>query len=469
MEIRTLRKITTGNSPAWWFWSLLLALTSTLLILMAGCFEPQPTSLLYGNEMVGRVTATAAVVQLVAGDLCEPSTIFRLHYDTVSRTDPGDYTNQTNELTGFSENDPILFNLATLSPNTRYYYRVDYDAGDGWVYRDEYVFHTQRPPGESFRFSIVTDLHVLPLDLTDGTRELVLQNIFQGGADILLSLGDDYALAYQQEDPYAWKSEETLLEYWGILREFWDIACHSMFYLPVNGNHEGLWGWTEATPEYTNILDGKKRYLPVPDSTTFPEGGDDDGRYGAFTWGDALFVWLDVLGFCELDPFLVEDNSHYILGEDQRIFLETTLANSSATWKFIFAHHLFGGDDGWYPGYGRGNANDAFSHDQATVQSLMEQYGAQAFFYGHDHVFSISKADDVAYICSGKGGSICHWYNEARERYAPYEIFIDGLPGLVPSGHVQVDVSPTAATISYIKASEDLDNGSALETYVLSP
>ncbi|MFC1889295.1 metallophosphoesterase [Thermodesulfobacteriota bacterium] len=431
--------------------------------------EPRPSSFLYGKEMVGKVTATTATVQLVAGDLCESSAKFRLYYDTISRTDPVDYANQTDELNGFSQDDPIVFSLPRLSPNTRYYYRLGYDTGDGWTYRDEYHFHTQRPPGETFRFSIVTDLHILPIDLTDGNREIVLQNILGSGGDILISLGDDYALAYQQEDPYFWKNRDVLVEYWGRLRAIWDIACHSMSYIPVNGNHEGLWGWTTSTPQYAYILEGKHRYLPVPDGGTFPEGGDADGRYGAFTWGDALFIWLDVTGFCEFDPFLVGDNSLYILGDAQRNFLETTLANSSATWKFIFAHHPFGGDDGWERGYGRGNANDAFQYDQATVQALMEQYGAQAFFYGHDHVFSISLANGVSYICSGKGGSICNWIHRALEHYNPFEIFVNGIPSLAPSGHVQVDVSPTAATVSFIKASKDMENGSVLATHVISP
>jgi len=67
-----------------------------------------------------------------------------------------------------------------------------------------------------------------------------------------------------------------------------------------------MFGWTTQGPVYQEILEGKMRYLPVPDSATFPEGGDEYGRYGAFNWGDVLVIWLDVLGFCKAYIFRFE-------------------------------------------------------------------------------------------------------------------------------------------------------------------
>jgi hypothetical protein len=248
-----------------------------------------------------------------------------------------------------------------------------------------------------------------------------------------------------------------------------DNACHSVFYLPINGNHEGLFGWTTQDPTHQDILEGKLRYFPVPDSSTFPEGGDEYGRYGAFTWGDALVIWLDVVGFCTVDPAKNgNDNSDYILGEEQRAFLETTLANhSSVPWKFIMAHHLFGGLDECAPRYGRGNANAALLHEQKDIQGLMVEYGAQAFFYGHDHAFSVSQAEGVSYICAGNAASGCPWTRTLEACYRPYDLYHTDEQGLVPGGHVRVDVTPSGATVSYIKASTGPDNGSVLASYVV--
>ncbi len=163
-------------------------------------------------------------------------------------------------------------------------------------------------------------------------------------------------------------------------------------------------------------------------------------------------------------------NADYILGEAQLSFLQTTLeAYQNIPWKFVFAHHLFGGNDtceDFAPQYGRGNANGAYQYDQLYIQELMEEYGVQAFFYGHDHVFSVSEASlapnkKVSYICSGNAGSSCPWHVSLEGCYEPYDGFFH------LGGHVRVDVSPQNVTVSYIRASLDDNNGTLLSSYQL--
>ena len=208
-----------------------------LTLLTEGCFPiPIPPSLLYGKEMVGKVTATTATIRLVAGDLCNASTTFRLYYDTVHRTDPNDYAYQTDVLSGFSKEDPISFDLTSLSPNTRYYYRLGYDNGEGWTYRDEFRFYTQRPPGTSFRFCIITDIHARAYPETETILHVPFLNMVASGPDILFSLGDDYDVATQGIDPpYLWNNKKIMMMNWWYLRSHLDFSCHSMFYVPVNG------------------------------------------------------------------------------------------------------------------------------------------------------------------------------------------------------------------------------------------
>ena len=451
-----------------------LFLSCMLGLMATGCPPPEPNNLLlYGTEMVGKVTDTSAVVHIVTGDLCTESTQFRLHYDTVSRTGSADYVYQTASLVGFGEEEDVTFLLESLDPDTRYYYRLAYDTGEGWTDREEFTLHTRREPADGFRFAMVTDMHMTPKWMYDhdGTKDNMFANILREGEpapDILFTLGDDYHVANQMEPTYVIMDHAARLEVYRELRMYLAKVCHSMMYIPVNGNHEGLYGWMTGTEEYASILEGKMLYFPVPVADTFPEGGDAYGRYGAFTWGDALFIWLDVVGFNELDPFVAGDNAYYILGDEQRSFLETTLESSTATWKFIMAHHVFGGDDGWEPGYGRGNANDAFQYEQASIQALMETHGVQAFFYGHDHVFSVSSVNGIAYICAGKAGSLNPWYVVAMEHYTPYEVFVSDAFS-VPSGHVEVDVSTVETKVSFIRASNDAENGTVMATYFLSP
>jgi hypothetical protein len=443
---------------------------------LIGCSYPSTPLLLDGLEMVGKVTSDSSTIHLVGGESCLPSTKFQLFYDTVShQSDPDaqNYAYQSSELTGISHRDPIAFDLDSLSPSSPYFYRLAYDEGDGWVFRDEHSFRTRRGAGESFRFCLAADTHVYP-SLRTGDRGLVYKNVLADSPDFLITMGDECFVAYQGWAPYPWWSRETLWNTWQKTRSILDNACHSMFYLPVNGNHEGLFGWTTQDPIHQEILAGKMRYLPVPDSATFPEGGDEYGRYGAFRWGDVLVIWLDVVGFCTVDGVLPgNDNSDYILGGAQASFLQSTLENySSVPWKFIFAHHLFGGLEECNllvsEGYGRGNANGALLYDQGVVQDLMVQYDAQAFFYGHDHAFSVSQAGDVSYICAGHAASGCPWTEGLQQCYDPYILYSTDGQGAVPAGHVRVDVAPSGTTVSYIKASTGPDNGTVLASHVIS-
>jgi hypothetical protein len=427
--------------------------------------------------MVGKVTSDSSAIHLVGGENCLPSARFQLFYDTVShQSDPdaANYAYQSAEVSGFSHHDPIAFDLNSLSPSTPYFYRVAYNQVGEWVFRDERSFRTRRGAGEGFRFCLAADTHVYPFYGT-GNRDLVYQNVLADNPDFLITLGDDCFVAYQGAAPYPWGSRETLWGTWRRTRNILDNACHSVFYLPVNGNHEGMFGWTAQTALYQDILAGKMRYLPVPGSTTFPEGGDEYGRYGAFRWGDVLLIWLDVTGFCTADGVLPGNgNSDYILGEVQETFLQSTLATySSVPWKFIFAHHLFGGSEACASllrrGYGRGNASGALLHDQGIIQNLMVQYGAQAFFYGHDHAFSVSQAGGVDYICAGQAASGCPWTAGLEQCYDPYLFYTTNPQGLVPDGHVRVDVTPSETTVSYIKASTGPDNRSVLASHIVYP
>ena len=164
-------------------------------------------------------------------------------------------------------------------------------------------------------------------------------------------MGDDCYVANQGWPGYLISSLGDVLETWSRTRRVMDFAGHSMFCVPVNGNHDGLYGWTREDPKYQYCLDGKIRYMPVPVTH------DVEGRFGSFQWGDVLFVWLETVGFCPADPSPLGD-AHYLLGADQRSFLQSTLAGSGAAWKFIFSHHLFGGggygEDCMEGSYGRG-------------------------------------------------------------------------------------------------------------------
>jgi len=410
------------------------------------------------------------MVSLVAGDALPPETKVQLLYDTQSRSDPADYAFRSTERSGLAPDDPVLLELDALSRGTNCYYRVGVDTGAGWAYRDERSFRWGREPGDRFRFCIATDAHVFPIEQALSARQRVFRNVIQDRPDFLLTLGDDTFLAYQSNEIYPWPDRQDLWNCMRKMRGLVDEACHSSIHLPVNGNHDGLFGWSSQTRTWQDVLEGRSRYFPAPAGSP-PLGGDPLGRYGAFVWGDALFVWLDVLGFCEQDPYLAKDSALYVLGEEQRNYLEAVLRDQARRpWKFLFAHEVFGGSDGDCGNhYGRGNANAAFRYQQAEIQALMTQYGVQAYFYGHDHVFSVSRAENTAYICAGNAGSGCPWADTLQGCYDPFIIYSLDKDGKVPGGHVRVDVSPDQVTVAYVRTGEGEENMTVMDSYAIEP
>ena len=213
----------------------------------------------------------------------------------------------------------------------------------------------------------------------------------------------------------------------------------------ANGNWEGENGWH---PERERGWASKARraFLSGPGANTYPEGGGENGDYYGFTWGNALFLVLNVTGYT------MPDHTHgsqtgraddWTLGEKQKEWLLERLSKSTARWKLLFIHHTVGGKagDDLNSRYGRGGGRAAHVGEQALIHKWMRQYGVQALFYGHDHVFTDMTVDGIHYTCVGSAGA--PWkFTEAETGYGRY---------WPPSGYTWVDVTPEALKVSFIE------------------
>ena len=105
------------------------------------------TTTFTGGELLGKPTDTSITINIVPDSTIE----YYYEYGTTS----GVYTDQTSPVTA-TGGQPHEVTITELSPNTRYYYRMVYDAdGDvsnGFEVRSEHTFQTQRDGGESFVF-----------------------------------------------------------------------------------------------------------------------------------------------------------------------------------------------------------------------------------------------------------------------------------------------------------------------------
>ncbi len=429
-------------------------------------------SLFIASELLGRPTDRSVTVNLV------PSADLEIYLEY--GTESGVYTNQTSVVMG-SRDTPIEIAMEGLLSDTRYYYRTRYRrAGETeFKRRGEYTFHTYRPPGTTFTFSIQACAHL------DGRSSLELyhrslENVAAYQSDFLIDLGDTF-MCNKHSEPltatvrpapdYATVERRYLYE-----RGNFGKITHSIPLFLVNGNHDGEEGWSlNGTPNNVAVwatLARKKYYTnPVPD--VFYSGDSDEEpfvgvreSYYSWSWGDALFVVIDPYWYTATKPKRggVSDNWRWTLGAKQYQWLRQVLEASDATFKFIFSHQLVGGI---HTGEGRGgiemapyyewggkNRDDSWGFDTKRagwykpIHQLMVENNVSAFFHGHDHVFVKQELDGVVYQVLPQPSNTNYRNGD--------KIAVEGgyLSGTVlgNSGHLRVTVSPDDVVVEYIRA-----------------
>ncbi len=415
-------------------------------------------------------------------------------------TTPSSYTGQTGTLAATAGN-PVEITMTGLLPDTQYYYRMVYsDDGDEWVESEEYTFHTQRAQDEAFTFTIASDSHLSDtFSGNDPNRyEQATLNIAADNPDFHIDLGDAFIMS--APDNQAEANAVYLAQ-----RPYFDNFGRSTPIFLTIGNHENEEGWNLDDTPFSKALGSiiaRKMYFPnpIPDgfytgnTDLLPAVGGDQYRedYYAWEWGDVLFVVLDPFQYTMVKPYGTitgsgEDNDetvsgdqwNWTLGQQQYDWFKQTLEDSDAKFKFVFAHHIVGGQlnvsgAAGLPGYVRGgglasdyfewgglNANDTWGFDTKrpgwggdSIHTLMLDNGVNAFFHGHDHQFVHEEVDGIvyqlvpSYSMTGYGFDL---YDSS-----PYVVSGGNLPN---SGHVRVTVDGDEATVEYVRSAISGDTG----------
>jgi hypothetical protein len=191
------------------------------------------------------------------------------------------------------------------------------------------------------------------------------------------------------------------------------------------------------------------------------------------------------------DETIVEDQWNWTLGQTQYNWFKQTLENSQACYKFVFSHHVTGGQvevsgAAGVPEYVRGggmaadyfewggnNADDSYGFDTERpgwgddpIHQLMVDNNVNVYFHGHDHQFVHEEVDGIAYqLVPGQGMS-----GSGFDLYADSPYVVSG--GNLPSaGHIRVTVAPDEATVEYVRSEIGGGgiNGQVDHSYTLEP
>jgi hypothetical protein len=360
---------------------------------------------------------------------------------------------------------PQTIALSGLSSDTTYYYRITAGGKPG----DEHHFHTQRPPGSSFTFTMDADPHNRDPRFDGSLYRAVLANALNDNPDFHINLGDTFMTEKAHPSNYAGVAA-TFAEmhpYLGIL------AADAPLFL-ANGNHEGELGWLYGKDDQSDLpawaAELRQAYYPGPQPDGFYSGAaladpalnaPRDG-YFAWTWGDALFVVLDPFWYTVQKPRPDDSTGgwNWTLGKDQYDWLKSTLESSPARFKFVFIHHLVGGGEearggvevaGFYEWGGKNaDGSDGFAQhrpgwSQPVHQILVDNH-VNAVFHGHDHVYVRQTLDGIIYQ------ELPQSTNNAADntRLAADYGYVQGQvrPG---SGYLRVTVTPTLVSIAFVR------------------
>lgn len=444
-------------------WKIISFFFLFFLIVKSNILLAQPHSIILGRPTNNSITASI---------LFEQNVEYYLTFGTLSNN----HDNQTPNFINIS-GTPDEVDMQGLQADTKYYYKVKFKPAGTSSYSEtqEYSFHTQRLPGSEFSFTLEADEHLYDKKGVKSIYQICLDNQKKDNPDFMMSLGDIFG---DDHNPFTITSDSLDILHKNY-RPFLGSLCHSIPFYVCLGNHEGENDYYLLQNPPNNLAINatlwRKFYYPNPYPNSFysgntevePFGVDNPENYYSWTWGDALFVVLDVYrNECDTSP--KPKNWNWSLGYPQYSWLKSTLENSTAKFKFVFAHHVRGQGRGGvtnaklfeWGGYEQNGVSYTFDTNRPgwgkPIHQLFKDNGVNIFFQGHDHVFAHEILDSVTYQALPMAADSTYEIGMLANASAYLTDTLDG------TGHIKVTVNGSCVKVDYVRAYLPADTISGL-------
>ena len=426
-----------------------------------GPSQPVPMVPEHAVDMIlGRPTGTSVVLRILS------------NRDVRAVVSYGVQRASSSALTGtvrLSQAQPQETQLTGLVPDTAYEYRIQEEStGKRLV---EGSFHTARPAGGTFTFTVTADSHL------DGNTDPALYQRTLAAArgdvpDFHIDLGDTFMTGKHAS------RENAAQQYLAQRYYLGQIGQAAPLFLVV-GNHDGeesrqLRNGTGSLAVWANGM--RKRYFPNPVPDSFYTGNTVKDPlagtlqdYYAWQWGDALFVVLNPYWYA--DDRRADERWELSLGIVQFNWLKQTLSASKARFKMVFIHQLVGGNDrqgrggAEAAGFGEWGGRNADGTDgfqahrpgwEQPIHQLLVSNQVAIVFHGHDHLFARQERDGLVYQEVPQPGDP-HGNPRAAAEYGYEEGVILGSPG-----YMRVKVAPEKLCVEFVRP-----DGGVAHTYTM--
>ena len=238
---------------------VLIVVVLAVLVLLGGLAVPggkayATTVTFTAGELLGKPTNNSITINVVPA----ASIQYYYKYGTTS----GDLTQQTSPVDA-TGGQPSEVTITGLTADTKYYYQMIYD-GDGSVTdgdfetRTEHSFWTQRAPGSTFKFTIISDSHA---NYSNAQTQQAAANIITDQPDFHLDLGDTFMTDGDTNQSLV--DAEYLAQRGPLFMG--GIGQSSPIFL-ASGNHENEEGWNldDTFSIARASIQARKLYFPTP-------------------------------------------------------------------------------------------------------------------------------------------------------------------------------------------------------------
>jgi len=259
---------------------------------------------------------------------------------------------------GVFDDDARVFHsvrITGLEPSKTYRYQVKEGSHQVGIESRFKTPPTQDTPNQSYTFAAFGDS-----GFGTANQYRVAQQLRLFNPDFVIIAGD---IVYPN-------GAESLFDEF-FFQPYQDLIIDRVFWTAI-GNHD-------------LELKGGEAYLKFFENPANNE--EQSERYYSFEYGNAFFVSLD---------------SNNITSAQEQ-FLETELAASQHTWRFVFFHH---------PAYSNAKRRQSRLSLRDRIGPIVEKYDVDIVFNGHDHNYErtsslqdyVQDGHGTIYIVSGGGG-----------------------------------------------------------------
>ena len=191
------------------------------------------------NILLGRPTDQSITANIIPNQSGEAY----IEYGTT----PGSYSAGRIDNFACVADDPVEVVINGLSPDTQYYYRIQFktNGSSTWIAGAEHSFITQRPAGDAFTFTIISDSHLGQYGGQTADEkalyEQTLENVKADNPDFHIDLGDTFAMDPSPLGTGMTEAEAKAAYY--VQRPYLGTISDSVPIFLALGNHENEEGW----------------------------------------------------------------------------------------------------------------------------------------------------------------------------------------------------------------------------------